>query len=244
MKSYLVSLLVLAWFATVSYADEKTAARKEDPAASKLLADARAARANWEKFPGFKADIAVNIDGKISRGQVQVDGKGKVSFEGLNSRSEAWAKRTLGSAVAHRMDGSAARNTPCAFADADEHYPLGRLIHVLNDELHSSYRIRDRQIMVVNRNMGERRFTITMQENRTNAEGKYLPVSYTVTTWDNKAGALQACDIHYQTWQRVGGFDLPATIRVVSTTPANGTAPAKDGIDALSLTLTNVKLEQ
>src|SRR5262249_34831770 len=31
----------------------------EDPEASKLLANARAARANWDNFPGFTADVAV-----------------------------------------------------------------------------------------------------------------------------------------------------------------------------------------
>ena len=45
-----------------------TAARRQaDPEATKLLADARAARANWDHFPGFKADMEVNIDGKVFR---------------------------------------------------------------------------------------------------------------------------------------------------------------------------------
>jgi hypothetical protein len=244
MRPCFLSLVTLAGLAALA-AD--AADRKEDPTASKLLADARAARANWEKFPGFTAAIAVNLDGKISRGHVQVDTKGKVTFEGLDRPAEEWARRVLGSTVAHRMDGSATRNTPCAFGDADEHHPLGRLIHVLNDELHSSYRILDRQIMVVNRNMGPSRFTITMQENRTNAEGKFLPVSYVVNTWDNKTGALQRSEAHLQTWQRVGGFDLPAMTRVVAAVPeerTGGSQAAKDGIDARSLTLSQHKLSE
>lgn len=240
MKHYLAALVVLAWAAASS---QVHAERKEDPAASKLLADARAARANWENCPGFSADIVVNFDGKVSRGQVRVDAKGKLTFEGLDKSAEAWAKRVLGSTVAHRMDGSAARNTPCAFADDVMDHPLGRAIHVLNDELHSSYRIRDRQIMVVNRSMGASRFTITMQENRTNEEGQYLPVSYVVNTWDNKTGALRGSEAHYQSWQRVGKFDLPVTVRVISASSADPSA-GKEGLEVKSLTLSNHKLEK
>ncbi len=117
---------------------------------------------------------------------------------------------------------------------------------MLNDELHSSYRILDRQIMVVNRTMGNSKFTITMQENRTNADGKYLPVSYVVNYWDGNTGALQKSEAHYQTWKRVGGFDLPVLIRVVTAVPEAGTStPAgKEGLDAKSLTLSNHKLDK
>ena len=49
-----------------------------DPEATKLLADARAARALWQHFPGFAADVEVNWDGKVARGKVNVDATGKV----------------------------------------------------------------------------------------------------------------------------------------------------------------------
>src|SRR5262249_30295621 len=98
----------------------------------------------------------------------------------------------------------------------------------------------------VNRSMGPIRFTITMLENRTNAEGKFLPVSYVVNTWDNKTGALQRSEAHFQSWQRVGAFDLPATTRVVTATAeargSNSPPTAKDGLDTRSLTLSQHKL--
>ena len=50
--------------------DAKPAA---DPAATKLLADARAARAVWKDFPGFTADLEVNIDGKVVKGTLAQD---------------------------------------------------------------------------------------------------------------------------------------------------------------------------
>jgi Protein of unknown function (DUF3386)/Domain of unknown function (DUF4198) len=191
---------------------------KSDPLATKLLADARAARAQWVKFPGFSADAEVNIDGKISTGKVRVEPTGKVHFEKLDSDAEAWAKRQLSSVVAHRIDDSASLDTPCAFTDGDAANPLGRAIRVLNDELHSSYRVRDQQIIVVNRQMPTARFSITVLENRKNKEGKYLPASYVVHYWDTKTGDLQKTEAHSHTWTRMDGFDLPVTAYVITAT--------------------------
>ena len=112
-------------------------------------------------------------------------------------------------------------------------HPLGRAITVLNDELHSSYRIRDRQIIVVNREMKSFKFSITVLENRTNKEGKFLPASYVVHYWDAKSGDLQKTESHSQTWTRIGSFDLPGTAYVITAT--------KD-LSTRSLTLSNHQL--
>jgi uncharacterized protein DUF3386/uncharacterized protein DUF4198 len=206
-----------------------------DPAATKLLSDARAARANWDRFAGFSADAEVNFDGKVFKSKVEVDATGKVKFEDLDKSTEGWAKRTLASIVGHRIGGAGSLETPCAFADKDERHPLGRLINVLSDELHSSYRIRDRQIMVVNRTQGESRFSITMQENRTNAENRFLPASFVVHYWDAKTGELTRTEANLQTWTRVGAYDLPVTARVITATKELSTR---------SLTLSNHRLAQ
>ncbi|MGL4555757.1 MAG: DUF3386 family protein [Gemmataceae bacterium] len=196
----------------------KTAAEsppKEDPAATTLLADARAARASWSDLPGFTADVAVNAEGAVTRGTLSVDAKGKVALK-LDGDEAAWARATLSSLVGHRMDDAATLTTPCAFADGVAGHPLGRSIKVLNDEWHSSYRVRDRQVIVVNRAMGDSRFTITVLENRLNAEKKYLPGSYVVNSWDKATGALKKSVTHHNTWTRVGPFDLPDLVTVVT----------------------------
>jgi hypothetical protein len=213
----------------------KSAAAAE---ASRLLADARAARALYANFPGFTADVEVNIDGKVTRGQLAVNPKGKVQLELAAGGEEVqrWAKGVLSSIVAHRLDGGGGEETPCAFLDEDADNPLGRAIRVVSDEFHSSYRIRDRQILVVNRQMKDSRFTITMLENRVNEEKKFLPVSYVVNTWDLKTGALKSSEGHHQGWQRVGGFDLPRSALVVTATAGKQ--------QARSLTLSNWKLSQ
>jgi hypothetical protein len=209
-----------------------------DPEATKLLADARAARALWKDFPGFTADVEINIDGKVVRGRATVSRTGKVALAlapaGGPPDAEPWAKGLLASTVGHRLDSGTDLETPCAFADDDAANPLGRAIRVLNDEFHSSYRIRDHQVVVVNRNMRDSRFTITVLENRRTADGKFLPVSFVVNTWDLKTDALTKSEAHHQTWERVGPFDLPHTALVV-------TAAGKQ--EARSLTLSNWKLE-
>ncbi|MCI0465361.1 MAG: DUF3386 family protein [Gemmataceae bacterium] len=206
-----------------------------DPVATKLLRDARAARATWKDFPGFIADLEVNHGGKTVKGKFEVSADGKVKVELSDANLKAWAQRQLRSVVDHRIDNSAERDTPCAFVDDNTDHPLGRAIRVLNDELHSGYRIRDRQIIEVNRQMQDFRFTITVLENQVTAEKKFLPVSYVVNTWDLKSGALRSSAAFHDTWQRVGAFDLPATILVVT-----GTAPS--ALDARTIRLSNHKL--
>lgn len=206
----------------------------EDPAATKLLADARAARASWENFPGFSADLEVNIDGKVTSGTVGVDSKGKVTLQLGDEAASTWAKRMLGSIVGHRLPAGDEEKTPCAFADDVTDHPLGRAIKVLNDEFHSSYRIRDRQVIEVNRAMKDSRFTITVLENRLSAEKQYLPATYVVNYWDLKNGTLQRAEAHTQTWQHVGRYDLPLGAMVVTSLPGKQ--------ETRSLKLSNVKL--
>ena len=135
-----------------------------------------------------------------------------------NADAEKWAKHTLASMVGHRLRGGPDEETPCAFADDEEHHPLGRAIRVLNDEFHSSYRIRDRQVIVVNRQVPGARFTITVMENVLTKEKKFLPACYVVNTWDAKTDALTSSETHHQTWQRVGAFDLPKKTLTVKAT--------------------------
>ncbi|MHB1424335.1 MAG: DUF3386 family protein [Gemmataceae bacterium] len=197
----------LVWSGHLAGGEESPSAAA--PAATKLLVDARAARALYHDFPGFNADLEINLDGKVVRGQVEVSAKGKVALKLNNTDAEKWATNTLASTIAHRLSSGPDEETPCVFADDDEHHPLGRAIRVLNDEFHSSYRILDRQIMVVNRQMPGARFSITMIENVLSKEDKFLPASYVVNTWDAKTNALTSSETRHQTWQRVGAFELP-----------------------------------
>ncbi|HTU88704.1 MAG TPA: DUF3386 family protein [Gemmataceae bacterium] len=214
---------------------EEAADSAADPEATKLLADARAARALYHDFPGFRADIEVNLDGKTARGQVEVSDKGKAAVKLDNAAAAKWAKNTLEQVIGHRLSSGPDEETPCAFVESDEHHPLGRAIRVLNDEFHSSYRIRDRQIIVVNRQVPGAHFTITVMENVLTEEKKFLPACFVVNTWDAKSNALTSSETHHQTWQRVGAFDLPKETLTVKA--------AADKLESRSLKLSKIQLK-
>jgi hypothetical protein len=93
--------------------------------------------------------------------------------------------------------------------------------------------VRDRQIIVVNRQMKDSRFTITVMENKLNKEKKYLPACYVVNTWDGKTDALTSSAAYHQTWKRIGDYDLPSTLTIVTATGSAGS-----GQSARSLKLT------
>jgi hypothetical protein len=208
--------------------------KKENPEATKLFEAARQARAMWTKFPGFTADLAVTINGIMKKGTVQVDEKGKVTISDLPEEMSAWAKNVLTSTVGHRLSTKEEAKTPCTFADDDANHPLGRLIHVLNDDTGSSFRIRDQQMMMVNRKMGDTRFSITMLENVRNEEGRYLPRTFAVHYWDAKTGDLKKSESHYQSWVRQQGIDLPSLVRVLT---------ADKGVDTREIALSHFKLQ-
>lgn len=215
---------------------------KEDPAASKLLKDARAARARWKDFLGFSADIEVNLDGTTTKGKLAVDAKGKVTLTGLDDAAEKWAKRELASLVSHRLDDAATRDTPCAFADDVKNHPLGRRIVVLNDELHSSYRIAGNRLVVVERATPESRFTITVLEYQPNEEDKLLSTRFVVNSWDPKTGALIRSDANSQLFKRIGAFDLPWALGQISSLPDSKDAKEAKEAAVKQLMLSNWKL--
>lgn len=206
-----------------------------NPAATKLLAEARAARALYRDFPGFRADLAVNIEGDVKHGKVEVSDTGKVTLKLDDAEAAKWAKSTLSSIIGHRLSGGPEEETPCAFVDEDEAHPLGRAIRVLNDEFHSSYRIRDRQVIVVNRQVPGARFTITVMENVETKEKKFLPTCYVVNTWNAKSDTLISSETHHQTWQRVGAFDLPKETITVKATAGK--------LESRSIQLTKIQLK-
>jgi hypothetical protein len=213
-------------FATVAFTWplERKAA---DPAAVALFEEAIAARAQWQDFPGFTARIAGNLDGRRFAGSVTIDGEGEITFsEDDPSRTETvsgWVDAQLGSLVRHRL---AAPKTPgqpkpvLRFAETRDEHPLGRLLIFDGGRFASSYRIRDRQLTVVNRHLGKENVTITALENERNAEGRFLPRSYTVQYWESGTGRLLRTEAVKDRWRRVGSWDLPSDHSVTTATDA------------------------
>jgi hypothetical protein len=121
----------------------------------------------------------------------------------------------LESIVLHRGAGGNSRatgkaNPPVRFGDADLSHPLGRLVIFEGGRFASSYRIRDQQIIVVNRHLGKENMTITVLDNDRTPEGRFLPRSYTVHYWDAVTGALKRTETIQERWLRQNSWDLPS----------------------------------
>ena len=144
-----------------------------------------------KEFPGFAADIEVNLDGKIAKGKVAIDSKGGIRFENLDKAAERWARQVLTTDVDHRL-GAETEPTACVFTDDDKTNPLGRSVTLLGNGMGSIYRVRDKQIVVVNRKADNIRFAITVLQSTLNKEGKYLPGSFVVHYWDAESGDLRS----------------------------------------------------
>jgi hypothetical protein len=209
-------------FATIAFR-WPLAPTEADPAAVALFEEAMAARAHWERFPGFSADIRGRVDGRPFSGTVSVDPAEGVTVEIDDEAVQTWVEDQLQSLVLHRGKGPRGKGEGkpvVRFADFDTEHPLGRLVAFEGGRFASSYRIKDRQITVVNRTLGGRQMTITVLENERTKEGKFLPHTYTVQYWDGASGALQRTETVQERWRRVGDWDLPAAHTVSAASGA------------------------
>jgi hypothetical protein len=194
-----------------------------DAEAVKLFEEAIAQRAQWSKFPGFTAEVTADVDGRPFSGKVTVSATGEVDLDSGDEPAAQWVRDQLASITMHRAaDNSASDEKPVLrFADDNTDHPLGRLLEFDGGQFASSYRVRDKQLLVVNRNFGKQDMTITVLDNEQNAEGKFLPRSYSVQYWDAETGKLSRVESVQDRWTRVGAFDLPRS-HTLSTANAAG----------------------
>jgi len=192
------------------------AASAAEPTAEEMMIRAHQARAGWSDFPGFAANVTVRDNGKVTDGRVTVSADSRVELqfpEGFETRG---LQQKLDSLVAHRQ-AEAANQYDVVFADDDKGHPLGRLIKLNEDVMGSHYRIKDDVITEVHRSMEKVRFTISVIDVARNADGKYLPRNYTLSTWDSATGKLKSTQVVHSDWKAVGGYDLPHTILTISS---------------------------
>jgi hypothetical protein len=198
--------------ATISSGDESVSA-------DEMLRRAHDARACWGPgFPGFSADLAVNIDGESVRGKVDVSPDGTVELDLPDGPAKNWARTMLRSIVLHRgLNGPTELEPGATFVEPHAGHPLGRLIKLSDDRMGSAYRIKGDEILEVNRKMQDKRFSNRVLANQRNPEGKVLPEFYTVSHWDDASGKLERTEVHQASWVRVGRLDLPRTHTLVAT---------------------------
>jgi hypothetical protein len=195
-----------------------------DPQAVKLFEDAVAARATWRRFPGFRAKITGSIDDRGFEGHVTLRADGSAELTSDDDATVSWVEEQLGSIAMHRAEATRASGESPArlwFGDPDDaDHPLGRLLIFEGGRFASSYRVKDRQITVVNRALGDENMTITVLDNEVNAEGQFLPRGYIAHYWDETMGRLLRSEAVKERWRRVGDFDLPVEHTVVRSSDA------------------------
>ncbi|MFO0898362.1 MAG: DUF3386 family protein [Pirellulales bacterium] len=199
--------------AQVAAAPAKAAASTDAAAApaDDLLAKAREARAVWNDFPGFTADVTLSIDGETSEGRLTVDEAGEVVLDLPSSEGLKWARRQLASLVSHRMPGEPIGSGATLQAEAGDH-PLGTLLKLKGESMGSVYRVDDNVVTEVNRDTPGGRFTISVMDVYWNQEHKYLPTVFNVSSWEQPSGKLKSSQTNQHRWQRVGAFDLPTSL--------------------------------
>ena len=188
-----------------------------DAEAVTMFERAIAARAAWADFHGFSAEVSVYLDGRSHIGRVVVTADGEVSFANEpafeDEAAREWIRDQLHSMVIHRVPSSGIRSKPVlCFSDRDSEHPLGRLLTFHGGRFAATYRIRDDEIIVVNRNLGRENMSLQMLESERNPEGKVLPRAYQVQYRDAETGAITRVETVRNRWQRVGKFDLPETV--------------------------------
>ena len=154
----------------------------------------------------------VHAGDKQISAKTEIDADGIVTVEMPASPTKDWVEEQLNSLVQHRMPDGEVSQGDVKFSDSDESHPLGRKIDLGDPSLQSAYRIKDDVIMEVNRSMGPMRFTISVLEIERNPEYKYLPRSFVMNFFDSKTDELRESLGYWNSWQRVGQFDLPKKI--------------------------------
>ncbi len=194
-------------------ADEAT---PEELSATDLLNDARGSRAVWDGFTGLRAKMTLEVDDRAATGTLTVDEDGTATLKGFGDLAGKFVQQQIDSMIMHRMPGSTVEDAGANYDPETGTHVLGRKVRLAEERMGSVYRIKDGVITEVNRVMGPMRFTISVMNIKRNDEGKYLPNVFTVSFWDKKSGNVLSTHTYLQTWQRVGSFDLPEELIIVS----------------------------
>jgi hypothetical protein len=170
------------------------------------------------EFGGFRAALRVQDGGSVAEGTVTVgrEGAPEIALD-ADAQTLAWARHELGSMAAHRRhrsyeDGDGRHPKRLA---PDDGSPLGRLV-VLEDELASTFRVRDGELSEISRSHGGARFTIVIQERVAAPDGRSVSSAFTVLFRDEASGALTSAHVYADGHEPVGGLLLPASRQVVT----------------------------
>jgi hypothetical protein len=181
-----------------------------------MLRDARNSRYCVSNFSGLTAEFVLNDNGKTAKGSIDYEvGKSvDLKIEGVDEEVKGWLAEMVLNIIQHIRGGDFSKGDgryPITFA-GDDNSPAGRRIAVSN-QMKSYYRVRDNQVVEVERTMGADHFIIDVLEMTRMPEGKELPRHFTVTYFD-KSGALSRTDTFTDEYKQVEGRWFPVSRRM------------------------------
>lgn len=184
--------------------------------ATNLLQQARGNREVLsESFPGFRSKLAVHFDGRVHHGTCvfRLPGNLQVTFQAADVPPVVTA--TVQSMLMHRVPSSRMLPQAVRYGRSDAS-PLGREL-LLSDRHESAYRIRDGQIIQVDRRLSDPRFILTVLETEKTESGRYLPRHVFAVRLDADTGAVREAWTYISRFQNVGGEYLPMSRLVIRT---------------------------
>lgn len=159
---------------------------KADPVAYKLLEGAAVNRASFpEKLLGLHVEFTASVGKKEIKGTLTMDDASGVTIGGGDESPEfKWVSGQMRSMFLHRRSGR--------FEDGDGSHPLklgddensfGRLI-LVGDSFNSKYRVKDGQILEVDRTMGKERILVNVLQTMRTRENRVLSTRMSVMRFD------------------------------------------------------------
>ena len=213
--------IFLASLPVLLIADSKpTATEEREGKGHALLQGTREHREAFSpEFGGFRAELNVRLDGSLHSGTLLFKPPRIVEVKVEDEEAHRSVEETLRSMIFHRMPPRRRDSTrpqkPLRLGPPDSHW-LGRKVY-LGDRLESSYRIRDNQILEINRQMGDTRLLITVIENQFTPKGRHLPRHFLVTLFDMESGTLKSASAYTDEYIEMDGNFLPKRRQITST---------------------------
>jgi hypothetical protein len=190
------------------------------PDANRVIENAMRAESAWLAFPGFVADLEVEWDGKVHHGRAVVAPGGRVFVEQVPAARGDWVAQRLGLAVHQRLPKDDLASNGWMFVDRnDDFMPTGQAICSVDAPFGPCHWIRDGRIHAIGSRAAQRRQLRTTVKTELNGDGKHLPTVEVFQSWKLPWMELETAETTIHTWQRVGRFDLPATLHFISGGP-------------------------
>ncbi|MFQ3670124.1 MAG: DUF3386 family protein [Verrucomicrobiia bacterium] len=190
-----------------------------DPAANRLLQEAREAIYHWPPhFPGFCCQLILEEEHQAWNGHLRAAHSRDYDLQLQGFSKPAWLRFHIEEFLAHREHPSVSRMaSPTGVEFGDDHRVWGQRIDFLGDKMGSWYRILNRKLTMIGRNYGEHSFVITIDDHLECKPGTFAATHYTAYYRDQKTNRIKRVEAFHDSYVQVGTEFLPSSRRYVET---------------------------